>query len=222
MTWLPILALAALTFAVAVFALKLPRTLWMLFAAALLFGLSGYALQGSPGQPAAPAIGVADVQAETGELLVSARREFYPESALPSRFVVTADAFARRGQFEQAAKFLRNAIADNPRDGEAWLALGNALVEHADGQLTAAALYAYSQAEAIQPGNPAPTYFLGLGMLRSGDPGRTRALWAELLANAPADAAWRPIIADRLARLDALLGIGASPQTQGTEPSQVN
>ncbi len=65
-------------------------------------------------------------------------------------------------------------------------------------------------------------FLLVLGMLRSGDPGRTRALWAELLANAPADAAWRPIIADRLARLDALLGIGASPQTQGTEPSPVN
>lgn len=216
MTWLPILALAVLTFGIAVYALKLPRSLWMLFAAALLFGLSGYALQGSPGQASAPAPVKSARPSETGELLVQARREFYPETALPSRFVVTADAFARRGQFEQAANFLRNAVAENPRDGEAWLALGNALVEHADGQLTAAALYAFSQAEAVQPANPAPTYFLGLALLRAGQPGQTRVLWSELLEKAPADAAWRPALEMRLQRLDALLGLGAAPDSSGT------
>lgn len=220
MIWLPILALAAFTFVVAAFALKLPRALWMLFAAALLFGLAGYAMQGSPGQPSAFAAQQADEllaqQAQTGELLVQARREFYPPGALPSRFVVTADAFARRGQFEQAAGFLRNAVAENPRDGEAWVALGNALVEHAEGQLTAAALYAYSQGEAVQPGNPAPTYFLGLALLRGGEPARTRALWAELLANAPAGAEWKPVLDDRIRRLDALLGSNGPAQSPGT------
>ncbi|WP_369025490.1 tetratricopeptide repeat protein [Qipengyuania sp. RANM35] len=216
MTWLPIMALAALTFGIAVYALKLPRNLWMLFAAALLFGLAGYAMQGSPDLASAPAAGPSAQQSETGELLVEARREFYPDTALPSRFVVTADAFARRGQFEHAANFLRNAVSENPRDGEAWLALGNALVEHANGQLTAAALYAYSQAEEVQPDNPAPTYFLGLALLRAGQPGQTRALWSELLEEAPADAAWRPALEMRLQRLDALLGIGPAPDSSGT------
>ena len=213
MSWLAIVALAGLAFGGAAYALGLPRPMWMLFAAALLFGLAGYALQGSPGQPAAPAKG--PVQAiETGELLVEARREFYPEGRLPSRFVVTADAFARRGQFEQAVNFLRNAVEENPADGEAWLALGNALVEHADGQLTAAALYAYSRAEEAQPANPAPTYFLGLALLRAGQPGQTRALWSELLEKAPEDAAWRPALAARLERLDDMLDLamdGALP-----------
>ena len=163
MSWLPILILTALVFALAVFVLKLPRTLWMLFGSALLFGLAGYAAQGNPGQPSAPASPVRDDAAQSGELMVEARREFYPEGRLPSRFVVTADAFTRRGQHDQAANFLRNAVAENPKDGEAWLALGNALVEHAGGRLTAAALYAYSQAETVSPENPAPTYFLGLG-----------------------------------------------------------
>ncbi len=213
MTWLAILGLAALAFAGAVYALKLPRPVWMLFAAALLFGLAGYALQGSPQQPSAPATARAG-STETGELLVEARREFYPEGRLPSRFVVTADAFARRGQFEQAANFLRNAVEENPADGEAWLALGNALVEHAEGQLTAAALYAYSRAEEVEPANPAPTYFLGLALLRAGQPDQTRALWAELLADAPADAPWRPALEARLERLDAIMGIapGAGPE----------
>ncbi|MFW2350034.1 tetratricopeptide repeat protein [Qipengyuania sp.] len=211
MSWLPVLLLAVLAFALAVVVLKLPRTLWTLFGSALLFGLTGYALQGHPGMAGAPAAPASQDDADTGELLVSARREFYPSGAMPSRFVVTADAFTRRGQHEQAANFLRNAVEENPNDSEAWLALGNALVEHADGQLTAAALYAYSQAEKIDPSNPAPTYFLGMAFLRAGEPGKTLALWRELLKEAPDDAEWRATLATRLERLEAILGIAPSP-----------
>lgn len=207
MSWLPILILTALVFALAVFVLKLPRTLWMLFGSALLFGLAGYAAQGNPGQPSAPSSPVRDDAAQSGELMVEARREFYPEGRLPSRFVVTADAFTRRGQHDQAANFLRNAVAENPKDGEAWLALGNALVEHAGGRLTAAALYAYSQAEKVSPENPAPTYFLGLAFLRAGEPANTLTLWRELLESAPADAEWRGPLSARLERLEAILGV---------------
>ena len=131
------------------------------------------------------------------------------------RFVITADGFTRRGQYADAANFLRNAVSENPGDGEAWVALGNVLVEHAEGQPTAAALYAYSRAEALLPANPAPAYFLGLSLLRAGRPGETRALWAELLASAPGDAPWREALAERLARLDAMLGTApeAAPVT---------
>ena len=76
MSWLPILILTALVFALAVFVLKLPRTLWMLFGSALLFGLAGYAAQGNPGQPSAPASPARDDAAQSGELMVEARREF--------------------------------------------------------------------------------------------------------------------------------------------------
>ena len=217
MSWLPIVALTLLVFALAVYLLKMPRSLWMLFGSALLFGLAGYATQGNPGQAGAPAAPLLDEQAETGQLMVEARREFYPEGRLPSRFVVTADAFTRRGQHDQAANFLRNAVAENPNDGEAWIALGNALVEHADGQLTAAALFAYSRAEQVAPANPAPTYFLGLSYLRAGEPGKTLSLWRELLANAPEDAQWREALAARLARLEQILGVAPVDGPQETE-----
>lgn len=210
MSWLPILLLAILVFGLAVVLLKIPRALWMLFGSTLLFGLAGYAMQGNPGQAASPAAPSNEAASQTGELMVEARREFYPESQLPSRFVVTADAFTRRGQHEQAANFLRNAVAENPNDGEAWIALGNALVEHADGQLTAAALFAFSRAEQVAPRNPAPTYFLGLSYLRAGEPGRTLALWRELLESAPEVAPWRPALEARLARLQDILGMPPS------------
>ena len=80
-------------------------------------------------------------------------------------------------------------------------------MEHAGGRLTAAALYAYSQAEKVSPENPAPTYFLGLAFLRAGEPANTLTLWRELLESAPADAEWRGPLAARLERLEAILGV---------------
>lgn len=208
MSWVPVLLLGAAAFLVAAFALKLPRSGYTLLGATLLFGLAGYALQGSPGAPAAPGK-AARGDDGTGALMVEARRAFFDPTVLPSRYLVTSDAFARRGDTLQAAGFARSALADNPDDAEAWTALGNALADHAGGQLTPAALYAYGQAQRRDPESPAPGYFLGLAMLRGGEPERTRAIWAELVAKAPGDAPWRPVMAERLARLERLLAAGA-------------
>ena len=207
MSWLPVLAVAALAFLFAVFALRLPRSGFTLLGAALLFGLAGYAIQGSPGEPAAPGKPNQDTAA-TGELFVAARRPFFDPDSLPSRFLITSDAFARRGDQVRAAAFARSAVEENPNDIEAWTALGNALAEHSGGQLTPAALFAYEQAEQRAPDSPAAGYFVGLSLLRTGQPERTRAIWAELLARAPADANWKPELAERLARLDTLMAQG--------------
>lgn len=205
MSWFPILALAAFAFLVGVFVLRVPKSGYALLGATLLFGLAGYALQGSPGQPSAPSFAQVDDERAVGGLLVHARRELHDPAILPSRFLITSDAFARRGDYQRAAAFARNAVVENPNDTEAWTALGIALTEHAGGQLTPAALYAFGQAEQRAPESPAPDYFMGLAMLRAGDPVEARELWASRLAKAPADAVWRPLMADRLARLDALI-----------------
>lgn len=207
MSWLPVLALAGLAFLAAAMLLRLPRGGFTLLGAALLFGLAGYALQGSPGAPAAPGKPPADA-GRTGELLVEARREFFDPAIPPSRFLITSDAYARRGDQLRAAAFARSAVKENPGDVEAWTALGNALAEHASGQLTPAALYAYGEAERRAPASPAPDYFLGLALLRGGQPQRARAIWSDLLAGAPAGAPWRPVLVERLARLDGLLAQG--------------
>ena len=52
--WLAVAALALAAFALAAFLLRLPREGLTLFGAVLVFGLAGYAWQGSPGQPSAP------------------------------------------------------------------------------------------------------------------------------------------------------------------------
>lgn len=210
MSFVPVILLAALAFALAAFGLRLPRGAWTLFGAALLFGLTGYALQGSPGQAGAPKA-AAENRTDTGEGLVEARRQMFEPGQQPSRFVTVADGFARRGQYADAAGILNGAIEENPRDAEAWLALANALVEHADGQLTPAALHAYGRAEALAPDNPAAPFFLGVALIRGGRLVEARGLWADLLERTPADAEWRPLLAERLERLDLLIGQMGAP-----------
>lgn len=203
MSFVPIILLAAAAFALAVLGLRLPRGGWALLGAALMLGLAGYALQGSPGQAGAPKPSSAGLTPEGAEL-VEARRAIYGP-APPSRFVTVADGFARRGQFADAAGILRASLVEQPEDAEAWLALANALTEHAGGQLTPAAVLAFERSERAEPGQPGPGFFLGVALIRNGRLQEARALWTRMLAGAPADAAWREGLEERLARLERLM-----------------
>ena len=205
MTWLIAILLAVVSFAAAILLFRLDRSLWTMFAAVLVFGLAGYAVQASPDLPSAPK--AAGEGRSTDRIdVVEARKEFIGSDERSfANFLVTSDAMARRGRFADAAEWVSGATRENPEDFEAWLALGIALIEHADGQLTAPALYALNQARALQPDHPAPGYFLGVSLLRQGQIPEARQAWADALANAPEDAAGREGLELRLARLDQML-----------------
>jgi cytochrome c-type biogenesis protein CcmH len=211
--WFAIFALAASAFALAAFALRLPRENWALFGAVLLLGMTGYAWIGSPGQPASPTAASAQDKRLDGEEMVEARRALFDEVAPKPDYVILSDGFARRGRFDQAAKLLRPGLRDNPDHLEGWLALGMALVGHADGFVTPAASYAYSRARQIDPRNPAADYFLGFSYLQSGEIVAARNVWKSLLERSSEDAPWRAELEARVARLDDV--IARAPMLQG-------
>lgn len=215
MNWVPILALALAAFLLAAFLFRLPRQGWSLFGATLLFGLTGYALQGNPGEPGAPTVAPKPTVAGN-EALIAARRQFFDPELVPSRFVITADAFARQGQYGDAANLLRKAVEDNPKDAEAWLAMGIALVEHAEGNPTAPALYAMDRAQQLAPANPAPAYFYGVAMLQAGQPEQTLIVWQELADKAPAGSPWKAEMEERIKQLKAMMaGAQGMPPAAG-------
>lgn len=204
MIWFILLTAALLSFAAAAFLLKLPRALWPLFGAFLMLALAAYSLSGSPDLPAAP-----KTEAVTNKDLalsqVEARRSFFGSTLPPSKFVMMADGYSRRGKYAEAADLLRGAVSANPKDAEAWTALGIALVEHADGAMNGAAIYAFKRAESIAPENPAPQYFVSLSLLREGKLAEMRDIWARLLAKAKPGDEWRKPLETQLGRLDYLL-----------------
>lgn len=205
MSWALIIALAALAFAALVFLFKVPRGGWEAVGAALLLGLAGYALQGSPAQPGAPKAPAAQNKGN-GQALVAARQQLRASGAQgTSSWLVIGDAMARNGQYADAASVLLGAVEKNPQDAEGWLALGNALVGHSEGALTPAALYAYQRAATADPAHPGPPFFLGLALAQSGRLNEGRAMWVELLARSPKDAPWRADLAERLGKLDQFI-----------------
>ena len=216
MTWIAVIALALAAFAVIALVLRAPGAGWMTVGAALLFGLAGYAWQAQPSIPSSPKAAVQDV-GEEGWALVEARQEMVAEAdRSQDNMVLFADGQTRQGRYADAATILDGVTEDNPDDADAWLALGNVLVEHADGTLSPAALHAYRRAEQADEGSVGPGYFVGIGQIRQGNLLEARQTWASTLANAREDATGRDALSIRLQRLDELLQQAGAPPLEGS------
>lgn len=198
MTGLAILVAILLASVAALHALGVRGALAKLVAAGLLAGACGYALQGRPALGGAPASTAARSDVIP---LTALRRAFFGEFTRTGHWAIIADSYARRGKTGDAVEVLAKAVATYPGDPSLWVALGNALVDHA-GVLTPASNLAFARAAELSPGHPAPLFFHGLALGRSGDREGALRLWRSVLADAPADASWRPMVEDAIAALD--------------------
>ncbi len=190
------LILAAALAVVWLFGLRGPML--TLTAAALMLGAAGYAVQGRPwlgGSPDGSAAHRAPVP------LTEARKALMGQFTAADTWMTIAEGFAARGQTEDAVGVMNSAIRARPTDYAMWVGLGNALADHAH-TLTPAARFAFLRAAQLAPGHPAPPFFLGLAEARSGHPDEALRLWRLVLATAPADASWRPLVADAVLALE--------------------
>lgn len=202
--WLVLLLLLALA-AAALWLMRVRGPMLQACGAALLLGAAGYALQGRPGLPGAPA----DTELEHQFVpLAQARHAFFGNFSADESWLTMSEALERDGNTEDAVGILQNAVRRYPRSPELWIGLGNALVDHARG-ITPPAELAYKRAAALAPGHPAAPFFYGLALARSGDTQGALVLWRRILAKAPADASWRPLVAGGV---DALGGEPGPPQ----------
>jgi predicted Zn-dependent protease len=155
-----------------------------------------------------PARSACNVRARSGEIRT---RQIYARQ-LRSKVIddeialrgIDADSSVAHGQVIDDEQLLRSALvrSAHPRDYALWVGLGNALVEHG-GSVSPAARLAFERADALAPNHPAPRFFLGLAEARSGNPVEASRQWKELLASAPADAGWRPLVEDAVAALSS-------------------
>lgn len=208
MIWVFVIGLAVILFVLIAVVLKAPRSGWEVIGAALLLGIAGYGWQGSPGlrgAPKAAAEQAAGGAAAAAAAEVEARQKLAKGDPMADKHVVIADALARHGQFADAAEVLRGAVERDPDNADAWLAMANSLVGHAEGTISPAAVFAYDEAARAAPGSPGPGFFKGLALIRSGQLEEGRKTWAALLAQTPADAPWRADLQQRLGELEQFL-----------------
>jgi len=166
-------------------------------AAALFLGAAGYALQGNTDLPGADARTSNQREALP---LTEARHAFYGRFTAAESWLTMSEALARNSNAADSVGILQNAVRRYPYDPQLWIGLGNALVDHSRG-LTPPAELAYRRAAEVAPGTPAPQFFYGLALARSGDRQGAIRLWTQILATAPKDASWRPLIEQGVAAL---------------------
>ena len=202
---LAMLAVAALAGLVL---LRVDRLLWALAAAALCLGAAGYAWQGRPSLPAAPARAVATVT-PIEPSAIALRDSLLGRYTADTAYLIASDAMARVGDTGAAARVVLGGVAKLPRSFILWTWLGTTLAADARDQVSPPALLAFRRAAQLAPEHPAPPFYLGMAYVRAGQFREARPYWARALALSPARTSYRQEIALRLSLLDRLLASGA-------------
>ena len=202
MAWGIVAGLVVITFAVLWRFARLPRYAVELTAAAILLGIGGYALQGSPSQRGI-SVTARDAPNKLDPALVSSRQNMMGRFGNEAQWLDYSDTMMRMGQTQMAVLAMRSGIRDNPKNPDLWVGLGNALVAHGGGLVSPAARFAYEQAARLSPKHPGPPFFLGVALAQEGKTEEAAKMWTDLLARSPANAPWR---ADLEARLAAIGG----------------
>lgn len=124
---------------------------------------------------------------------------------------VLAPVLQRLGRFDDAVRAYRNAITYNGESAERRSDLGEAIAAAASGVVTAEAKTEFERAYALNADDPKANYFLGLAAEQDGRKDDAAKIWRALLAKAPADAPWRPLVQSSLARVGGAATMPALP-----------
>jgi len=210
MGWVQFLFVALVLFAALWRFARLDAATLQFLGAALLLALAGYAWQGRPaleGRPKPPP----ERQRLADSAFAQTREEMLGTFDNAARWLGMAESYQRGGDTRGGVDIIRSGLRRHPRDPDLWVGLGSALVLHADGMMTPAAELAFRRAEQIAPGHPGPRFFYGLALAQSGRFDEAERLWREVLASAPADASWRPMVEERLAMIERARAAGQLP-----------
>jgi cytochrome c-type biogenesis protein CcmH len=114
---------------------------------------------------------------------------------------VLAPVLARLGRYDDAVRAYRNSITYNGDSAERRADLGETLAAAAGGVVTSEAKAEFERAIALNADEVKARYFLGLAAEQDGRIAEAASIWRAMLANAPTDAPWRPLIQSALARV---------------------
>ena len=114
---------------------------------------------------------------------------------------VLAPVLARLGRYDEAVRAYHNSITYNG-DGAARRAdLGETIAAAAGGVVTSEAKAEFERAVALNADEAKASYFLGLAAEQDGRTSEAASIWRAMLAKAPPDAPWRPVVRAALARV---------------------
>ena len=116
-------------------------------------------------------------------------------------WTVLAPVLARLGRYDDAVRAWRNAITYGGDSSERRADLGEALVGAAGGVVTGEAKAEFERAVAMNADEVKASYFLGLAAEQDGRTADAASIWRAMLAKAPPDAPWRPLVQAAITRV---------------------
>jgi cytochrome c-type biogenesis protein CcmH len=122
---------------------------------------------------------------------------------------VVAPVYLRTGRHEDAVRAYGAALRLLGETGPRLADYAEALVGAKDGVVSAEALAAFEKALAKEPAMPKARFYVAQAAEQDGNVARARAQYAEIMAKAPPEAAWAPLVRERLARLPSGAGVEA-------------
>lgn len=215
--WLIFAGLALVVFGLLWLIGRVGKPALMLIAAALFVAAAGYAWQGSPGLPGAPAAGQ-DRPFARDAIFATERLRFLNHYGETGIVLGTADAFHRTGMDQAAVGLLRNAVLKHPQDVDLRIGYAHALLMLAQGNLTPAVDLAFDNAAAVaKPDDPRPTYFRGLAHIEAGDLAGGERIWRALYGSLPKGSPWATALAKRLLPFDMMRAAEARRAASGVQ-----
>jgi cytochrome c-type biogenesis protein CcmH len=200
------------------------RTMVALLTAAFVpvLTLALYLAHGSPHLPSFPVAGRAQLPlegAQIGELIakVEARLREHPEDG--DGWDVIAPVYYKLGRFREAATAFARAAALKGESVTRLAGFAESTVFAADGIVGEEARAAYEKILRIEPGRIEPRFWLALAKEQDGKLGLALADYRALLAEAPADAPWRPAVESRIGEISRRLAGEQPPDSRAPGPS---
>jgi cytochrome c-type biogenesis protein CcmH len=114
---------------------------------------------------------------------------------------VLAPVLARLGRYDEAVQAYHNSITYNGDSAQRRADLGEAIAGAAGGVITADAKAEFERAIALNTDEVKASYFLGVAAEQDGHAAEAASIWRAMLARAPTDAPWRPLVQAALARV---------------------
>jgi cytochrome c-type biogenesis protein CcmH len=167
--------------------------------------LSLYLALGSPSLPGLPLAArlTAPTAPDDVATLIAKVEEHLAEAPEDGRgWEVIAPVYLRLGRAEESVAAYRNAIRILGSTDALQNGLGEAIIAAEGGVVTEEARTAFEAARELDPKAPGPRYFIALAAEQEGKREEAAREWRALLAEAPADAPWRGLVAEALSRVD--------------------
>jgi cytochrome c-type biogenesis protein CcmH len=135
------------------------------------------------------------------KLVAQVEQHLEAEPADGRGWTILAPVLARLGRMDDAVHAFRNSITYSGENATRRADLGEALVAAAGGIVTGEAKAEFERAVALNADEVKANYFLGLAAEQDGHAAEAAAIWRAMLAKAPPDAPWRPLIQSALVRV---------------------